>query len=200
MSLLNVVVGDDVGWLCVDTTCKDFAAGHYFEQSKMLLLAHRNAVVACRGEQVFLAHVFLNCFMSQTDSFDAVVATWPDLLAEARAGYLRQAEAMQLSVPAMGHEIVLLGWSGKQDRPVCIAASRQSDSEDFEVEEVAYRIAPGTGGKVTDLSSLPEMVALAREQVLAVRRDHPGEPIGGRLLLAEVTRAGTMIRELARLD
>ena len=68
------------------------------------------------------------------------------------------------------------------------------------MREVACRIAPGTGGEVTDLSSLPAMVALAREQVRAVRRDHPGEPIGGRLLLAEVTRTGTAVRELAKLD
>lgn len=200
MSLLNVVIGGDVGWLCVDTMSRDFEDGRYFEQSKMVLLAHQNAVVACRGEQVFLAHVFLNCFMSRTESFDEITAIWPDLLADARTGYLRQAEAMGMAVPGMGHEIVLLGWSGRRDRPLCLVARRESDSEAFDVQEVTCRLAPGTSGKFTDFSSLSTMVALAREQVLAVRRDYPGEPIGGRLLLAEVTREGTVIRELARLD
>ncbi|MGN7918866.1 hypothetical protein [Lysobacter sp. 22409] len=200
MSLLNVVVGDGIAWLCVDTNSRSVAGDHSFQQSKMVSLAHHSAVIACRGELSFLAHVFLNCFLTPEQDFDSLLESWRRRLAEATAGYLQMAEANKWEAAAVGHEVVLLGWSNTRGQPVCLAARRQSAKDEFETTEVTCRIAPAPGRKVSNLSNLSEMEALARDQVHAVRRDNPGEPIGGKLLLAEVSRGKVAFRELATLD
>ena len=200
MSLMNVVVGDGIGWLCVDTTSQNLAQGTYFQQSKMVQLAHHNAVIAIRGELSFLAHTFLNCFLAPADDFDALLESWPRRLTEATNNYIQQAQAMKFDAAALGHEVVLLGWSNARARPVCLAAHRKSTADAFDLSETNCRVAPDPGRSVTNLSSLAAMEALARDQVRMVRRENPDEPIGGRLLLAEVTCAGTMIRELAKLE
>jgi hypothetical protein len=200
MSLLNVVVGDGVGWLCVDTNSQFIADGRYLHQSKMVSLAHLNAVVACRGELNFLAHMFLNCFLTPADEFDSLLDSWSRRLTEATANYLQQAEAMQFDAGAVGHEVLLLGWSNARGQLVCLAACRESTKDEFDVVEVKCRIAPDPGRSVSDLSSLSAMEVLARDQVRTIRRDSPSEPIGGRLLLAEVTRRQTVFRELVSLD
>lgn len=200
MSLLNVVIGDGIAWLCVDTNSRSVASDQNFPQSKLVSLAHYNAVVACRGELSFLAHVFVNCFLAPESGFDGLLHSWRRRLAEATANYLQMANANQFDAGAVGHEVVLLGWSQSRGKPVCLAASRRSTNDEFDVEEVTCRLAPDPGREVLDLSDLSAMELLARDQVRTVRRENPGEPIGGKLLLAEVTRGKTILRELADLD
>lgn len=43
------------------------------------------------------------------------------------------------------------------------------------------------------------MLVLSRAQVSHFRRDHPGAPIGGRLIVAEVTREAIAIRQAGEL-
>jgi hypothetical protein len=200
MSLLNVVVGDEIAWLCVDTTSQVIADGRCIHSSKMIHFPHINAVVACRGELSFLANIFLSCFFDPVHDFDSLLQVWPKRLIDATEDYLHRAKESAFDVSLVGHEVILLGWSNARSRPVCLASRRQSASEIFESMEVNCRLAPNPGQSLFDFSSLASLEEVARAQVHAVRVSNSGDPIGGKLLLAELTAKRTLFSEIALLD
>lgn len=204
MSLLNFAVQEDVGLLCVDTTTRS-DDGSYSERSKMLHLGHINGVVACRGDIKFLAVLFTGLGFDPPTDFDALLETWPQRLATATEPYLQYVKQPAPGADPVPCFVALLGWSHSHGRPVCHTAVRGSAAEPFKVKAACCSVGPIPDCPVPNLTAmqLPDAVramdALVREQVSKVRRDLPGAPIGGRLLLAEVTREGTSIRELATL-
>lgn len=200
MSLLNVVVREEVGWMCVDTTTLFVEDGIRSEQSKMLPLVHVNAVVGCRGDISFLSSLF-HAFMDvPAKDFDGLAQSWPQHLEVAMRHYEKRANVENFDPHALGSHVALLGWSNARRHPLGMVALRQDGRDSFDVGEIATPcFGPDPGHAVPVVADLKAMHALAREQVSKVRREHPGEPIGGRLLLAEITREGTSIRELATL-
>lgn len=204
MSLLNLAVQKEVGLLCVDTTTQS-EDGSYCERSKMLHLGHINGVVACRGDIHFLVFLFAGLGIEPPTDFDALLESWPRRLAAATEPYLQQVRQPAPSADPVGCFVALLGWSRARGRPVCHKAERESASDPFEIETANCSVGPVPDYPPLDLTvmqvpdAIRTMEALAYDQVRKMRRERPSYPIGGRLLLAEVTREGTSIRELATL-
>lgn len=201
MSLLNVVVRNNVGWMCVDTQTRIEEDGRFSTQSKMLPLVHVNAVVGCRGDITFLPAIF-HAFMDEpVGDFDALAEVWSDRLNVAMECYRNRAEKEGFDPHKIGSHVALVGWSSARGKPFGLVALRDDGADSFRVGEITGRpcIGPNPGHDVPHITNLDAMKALAREQVRKMRREHPGEPIGGRLLLAEVWRARMKISELAML-
>jgi len=200
VTLLNVTVREDVGWMCMDTMTLGEKDRDLFQQSKMLPLVHVNAVFGCRGDLQFLWFLFPTCCLMRVTDFDELLNAWPECLAQATLGYFQQSGRTGFDVIGSEQNVALLGWSNSRERPVCLTAVRTPGRNSFDVAEaIVPFVAPDPGHAVPCVPTLLAMESLAREQVSKVRHDFPGAPIGGRLLLAEVTRKGTSIRELATL-
>lgn len=200
MTLLNVAVREDVGWMCMDTMTLDEKDRNLFQQSKMLPLVHVNAVFGCRGDLQFLWFLFPVCCLKRVGDFDELLNAWPECLAQATLGYFEQSGRTGFDARAYEQDVALLGWSNSRERPVCLTAVRAPGRDSFDVgEAIIPFVAPDPGHAVPGVPTLQAMESLAREQVIKLRHDFPGAPIGGRLLLAEVWRAKMKIRELATL-
>lgn len=200
MSLLNVVVGKEVGWMCVDTTTWRVEDRRCSQQSKMLPLVHVNAVVGCRGDITFLSSVFYAFMDMPAEDFDGLAQSWSQRLEAAMRCYEKRANVENFDPHAMGSHIALLGWSNARGHPLGLVALRQDGRDSFDIGEMTGPcLGPHPGHEVPSVPTLQAMESLSREQVSKMRHDFPGAPIGGRLLLAEVTRECTSIRQLATL-
>lgn len=199
MSLLNIIVGDDVAWVAFDTDGISLRENRHYPWSKAVPIVHANVLLACRGERNFLTHTFFQGFLRDgPTNFDSFAGIFEDMLRAAAESYAQQAAQAGVDAASIGLEIVMVGWSESQNRPVCLAASRSPNTLAFEIKETRCRIAPGV--PCSDLSSIAAVADLARKQVFAMRSSQPNEPIGGNLMLAEITRLGMSFKTICQLS
>lgn len=202
MSLLNIVVGEQLAWAAFDTQGKSIEDGpKYWRWSKAIPLVHANCLLCCRGERLFFAQAFLNLLGTNGfDDFDTIEARFPEVLNASLRDYIAYTKHLGVNISSVGNEICLLGWSETRGRPCLIASHRSPGATAFEINESRCRVAPAVESSLLgDLSTVPAMIRLAREQVASFRSQAPDEPIGGELIIAEITRAGMSFRKIADL-
>ena len=195
MSLLNVWLSPSRAVVCVDTKSSTLDREHFGESSKMALAPHSGVIVAVNGYALALRSLFAwLCNNSQDDTSIDGISDW-------MSGQLNDPE-IKAGIDAAGLVAVFVGYSKrtKKYRGIRIA---KHDSTDFSAKEISpYMLLPGDPWPATALPVPDNRYAclnIARRQVEWARKNHPGEPIGGRLLMAEVSQKEAKIYEAGLL-
>lgn len=205
MSLLNVVLEDKAAFVAVDTEFRGVASGSFFHGDKMLILPSAGAVFASRGERTFLHWVF-NWYLTalQTHDFDAIKGNLLQVARAQFAAYREQCKAH--AVPADHFEniqLVVVGYSEQDEQFIGLNVTRRSGDPDFMLKRMETGIVSPefkrdlTGLRVPDRHAW--LLEVARAQVAEVKAEDPDSPIGGRLLVAHLSRREIIVRDEGRL-
>lgn len=201
MSLVNVWITPAKAMVVVDTEARDELDGTYFEMSKMLTLPHANVVVAGRGQNIFMNVLFSYLHNNGATTFDAFEDAMPLLLASTTAGL--KASSYVFAGPIEEQEVALVGYSEARGGMACVVW-QSKDASGFHPQEVDdIYLSPwdsaawGQGG--LQASTPHHAQVISQEQVARSLDRHPEAAIGGRLLLAEVTRDDCRVSTLARV-
>lgn len=216
MSLLNIYIAAHRALVGVDTACglvpgqsmEDWCAANApglkppAELSKLWSIAHCGAVIACRGTVLFSMEVFGAA--SMLPSVDAIEDGMGELLEHiGAANDARQAAAeTPYELRFAAQQIALVGWSRREGSMIATVWERAAGpGQRFVVDQVDRFAAPWETewGAAIEPRTDHDMLQLARAQVPRLRAAHPGAPIGGRLIVAEVTRGAVAVREVGQL-
>lgn len=206
MSILNFSCTPQRVLLAVDTLGL-LPSGRQVEATKLVPLAHLNVLIAGRGRQGFFHSAVARCLSTDWPSFDALLEVAPSMVIADAV----KAEAHFSALP-VENELVIAGWSDARERMVArrffvdLAGS-------IAWADKAWSLAPGEcfdEATAPGWTNVETMIAAARLQVLhaqqtwrssalfaAMGGDAP--PIGGRLLMAELTRDRLTIECVAEL-
>ena len=170
--------------------------------SKLYPITHSGALIAGRGTIPFILDV-VGC-ASMVESFDQLEDRMPALLRQVSEIDAARVEAAPLpeKVKHPKREILLVGWSEREGSMVATHYECQAGlGQAFDAQPVDLLQAPWDAeqGPAIEPRTDHDMLQLALAQVSHVRAKHPGAPIGGRLIVAEVTRAGVTIRHAGSL-
>jgi hypothetical protein len=186
MSILNVSVSPALARVAVDTRCIALD-GRRGEGSKLVPLVHLNAVFAMRGPLDFLGNVYC-CCSTHPANLDQLLEAMPDALQHC---YERQfAGAAEDTFSPI--QFVVAGWSIKQQRMVAMDYLLDTLGGTFSLRKQIdpWTLAPGERGTAPTKSDLAsaDLVEIATAQTRHALAANPSEGIGGRLLIAEITR------------
>jgi len=216
MSLLNVYLAAHRALVGVDTACglppgqslQDWCAANApgqqppAELSKLWPIAHAGAVIACRGIALFGMEVY--CAASMLPSVDAIEDGMGELLklVSAASDARHAAAGMPDEARFAKQEIALVGWSQREGAMIATVWVREAGpGRPFVVDQVDRFTAPWESewGEAIEPRTDHDMLQLARVQVSRFRVAHPGAPIGGRLLVAELTRSQITVRQAGEI-
>lgn len=216
MSLLNVYVAAHRALVGVDTACGAIPGDPVAEWmarsapgqslpahvSKVFPIAHLGAVLAARGTHTFLMDVVGPA--AACASVDELEDVLPKILEAADQAHANRCRHFGLpdQVTHAAQELLLVGWSAREGGMIATIYEREAGpSQAFTVDQVEAWAAPWetSYGQAIEPRTDHDMLQLARAQVSHSRRDHPGAPIGGRLIVAEVTREAIAIRQAGEL-
>lgn len=203
MSILNFSCTPERVLLAVDTLAR-MEGGLGLEATKLIGLAHLNVLLAGRGRQGFFHAVVNRCLGSHLPpSLDAFLEGAHSIVADAVTA--------SADYGATEDEIVIAGWSDSRQRMVARRFFVNLGGA-IEWADRAWGLAPG---ECFDEATAPRpanvetMIAAARLQVQYAQETWKssalgiamgGEcPIGGRLLVAELTRARLTVECVAQL-
>ncbi|EHR71379.1 hypothetical protein BurJ1DRAFT_2550 [Burkholderiales bacterium JOSHI_001] len=208
--MLNIAVTPERVLIATDSMVGPAAyrkkAGAIVERSKLVALAG-GVVLAGRGTLSHMHRVYQMLLRSPTD-FDDAVTQLPSVLYLTGRHLESNARAVGLSAPA-GQEIAVAGWSRWRKRMAAVVFEQVSRRDGYrqlnfgsEPTEgrVGHNVWHAEPGGIPFPRTLDDMVTLSLHQHRTVTERFPSSPeIGGRLLVAEVTRHGVTLQERADL-
>lgn len=213
MSLLNVLLEDGSALVVTDTQYREVTSGAYFESSKMFPIVHSNVLLASRGNQLFSLLVHEQCMgglfaANETYTFDTIESNLPDIVAKASAHFAAvpgaHLDPQNEGALIGGIEVAIVGWSEKDQSMRGLSCVRTDIHSQFSIARMGTgQIAPAVTEDLRHIhcaNRVEYLIHIARAQVRQVRKEHPGYPIGGRLILADMTRDRMEIRPIADLD
>ncbi len=205
MSLLNVFVSPDRVLIGVDTYALSPHGLGGYEISKLIPLVHANAIVAGRGLNTFLIEVFAGCFLLPRADFDQIDIRLCQRVDDVWQSVEAAAVHGGLAPDALGAcDLVVAGWSSSMSTMSAVHYARRPGEHGFGRSEIRGRfIAPAVAMRGCDPASATDAFALMRSiaqaQVRGVLGSQSEQPIGGRLLIAELDRHRFDIRDAGRL-
>lgn len=197
MSILNVHVSPSLARVYVDTIVS--RGGAYQHGDKMLALGQSNLVIAGRGDLVLMAHLAACLTNLSPEGYDGALFGMDDVLRDEVSAYEAVRE-MHGHAPLQGLEFVIAGWSKSAGACAATRWERWEGEEAFKAIPVEpWSLSPDAStGQPDEPDTVEKVLAYARTQV---RRLAPlTGAVGGRLLLAEVTRDGVSMRTVAELS
>jgi len=208
MSLLNVRVQRDRATILVDTMgfrAEDpTAAG--FTMSKLLPLVHCETVFAARGQVNVIWGVWSAFYLEHDVHFDMIVgkmtATLQGMLLEARRNGVQLLQAggdCRLGNPL---ELIVVGRSRETACPRAMywEINAKGDVQGpIEVEGYVSPLRDATARPAVLPDCDADWLTLVREQVADCRRILPGVPIGGSLIVAELSDQGLQVRSCGQI-
>ena len=187
MSLLIAWTNTERALVAVDTASEGALDKARGEASKLFTLVHLNAVIASIGD-LALSHAIQRECLKRGGDFDSLSNAWRSIVDSAM-------HACEEHARAMGYETMprqcaaFVGWSPALRRMRGLWAWRSERDKPFVISELDSVISPGFPGLPDgDPDSVEKVHAIAAGQVAHVRATVPECPIGGRLVLAEITR------------
>lgn len=211
MSLANVLFdGRGAAYVCVDTRALAIRPNEkepkgIFEASKMLHLPAASTVFAVRGDGTLLRWVF-NHYAThlETLDYDSITRTIKEVVREQFDGYRKHQRLHGLAnAVGDGTEIHVVGWSVAQDRPAGVSVLASEEIEGL-VREVPMHpkgmACPPFDAKpeASDLHSDVDYLRWMALQQVSGWTDR-NIPIGGRLLVAKITRGIIVFQDLGSI-
>lgn len=204
MSLMNVRVSPDRVLVSVDTLAS-VATVHpqhggvlrKMAVSKMIALPHLPLLVAVNGDGLVLTNLIAMLHSSAED----VDIEW---LAERLAPQLDAMVDQILPSVMPGWQFVptaiLIAGKSPSGMKAYLASRRLGESK-FSCQPCGEVTMPGFDWTDAPVDAVDDasFAKLAGLQVERTRREHPEMAIGGRMLLAEITASGTVIRDVCEL-
>lgn len=200
MSLCNVWWSPERVLVAVDTEASELG-GPAQCTSKLFPLVHANMVITGRGYIGFAAGIWAKCVRLARDA-DETFDAMPEMLTQ---NFDEMAARPDAPDDIDQCESVACGWSPRHQRMLCRAWLQESRESGF----VCHQLGPGLTSLVAPWpADRPElriggddtaMSRAAREQVRYVREHFPSMPIGGRLVVAELTRDSMTMRTICDL-
>lgn len=204
MSLVNFRVDADRILVAVDSI--GGASKHRLHMNKLFPIPHTNMLLCGRGSMNFLAKVSYVCgLMSGFDEVRAELPkALPGLLLTAR---VEAALYWALSLGRLGSpkldamELYVFGWSEQQEEMTAMRFTKRRGVRGFALDDdLAEGVGPALAHEFPVLDSVETMMRVANEQVTCALRDDPGTPIGGRLMVAELTRDAITLRSAGSIN
>ncbi|WP_151449272.1 hypothetical protein [Lacisediminimonas profundi] len=207
MSMINVFLSPSKALIGVDTEGINGLTGDFIRVGKMIYLPQVNIVLAGRGTAAFLLvlHTMLTDALMRMHGggdFDSAAAAMPELVGAAYKAINAAMPDVGLYGIPEGQQAVLIGWSAIQSR-MQACAYLQSPSAEVEVvniEDPGYMMPWNAAwGEPPEGCSPADMVELALCQVRNVKCESPGTPMGGNLIIAELSRSAMSVRDMGKL-
>lgn len=213
MSLVNISLTPQRALIAVDTETGN-PNGEFGEGSKMTLLPHCNIVLAVRGTTVLMGTVFSGAVMAWPSDFETIEKNMPAVMTQT-IDYMR-ANAAQLfpntEIDQDDHRnvadqnVMMVGYSPSRGRMAAVAFSTSRSSAEvasYELEAIDANAAPWSEDWEEDMfdPNTPElMLSLAKFQRKRCKSILADTPIGGRLMLCELTKDEAKFSSLGLLD
>lgn len=201
MSLVNFSVQPDRILVAVDSIGGN--SKFRMHVSKMFPIPHANMLVCGRGSMAFLARVTQVCGL--LSGIDEARKFFPDELPKLLR-YVRT-EAILHAILSLGRfggfdlsifdaqEIYVFGWSDEDGEFTALQFQKHAGARRFTLEDdLAEGVAPKLEREFPPLDSPETMMRVAGEQVRNAMREGANIPIGGRLVVAELTRDACKVR------
>jgi hypothetical protein len=194
MSLVNVFLSPHRALIGVDTQAYDYTTGKFINLSKLVHFPHANTIMASRGTNIFTN--FLYGALSQAaarkggDGFESLAEAMPEAFEET---YHCINAAPTAGIERSGQQTVLVGWSHHQNRMRAVFFEKTSSSAGVNVTQIqdpGYMMPwdTSTWGEAPDGDDSRTMIQLPLSQARRTKQESPGTAMGGRLMLAELTR------------
>lgn len=212
MSLLNVWISPGRALVAVDTAVDAMNPADRqiarIEASKLFYFPHCQMAMGCRGQQVFATDVFRAVHLSahETVSLDVIERAFPGDLNGMLAVHAHMMKQHGLDVShTFETELAFVGYSKRRGCMAGIAYAIRPGEREFTAAEIQpWRIGPDPGMENPPVEALDDpavMELIARQQVKRARQLLGGNPpIGGHLLLAELTPDSFSMRQIAVLS
>lgn len=186
MSLIVANVTKERALLAADTRSSAAQPGHlpWKECAKIVALPHMSAAVAGNGNADLLYHFTA---MILRGDFDAVCNGMAQGLVDVAMGELKKQQGIERFDIRDEQTIVIAGWSTALGRMRGLCAERVKGDATFQVVEFGHIVAPPLpDGPIPDS---PEKVReIAARQVEQTHRTIPSCPIGGHVILCDITK------------
>lgn len=206
MSLVQILLQPDEAYVAVDTRTAGFVPGSVkpkiYEGTKMIPLLAAQVIFTIRGDGHFLRWVF-NHFSTNQGSldFDAIAESLEDVVRRCALGYQAALSRQGLrGADRLGNEICAVGWSQRTQSMGCVLVLTKGHSVQSSVRKNGV-IGPALSAPLDARTMLEdgEFIRRARQQVEVAAAEDPAMPIGGRLLLARLTRTELSVRDLGEI-
>jgi hypothetical protein len=192
MSLVQVWLENDRARVAVDTLYTMPGVG-MAEGSKLLPLPHAGTVFAYRGAFGAFALVFAYLYVAQTDSFDSIIAGVPNCVLQAKANLHPDAAAWEFELHVVGYSDELQRFSS-----MLFLVDLKAGTAEAKPLNGPCRVGPAIN-PVPELNNDAAMFEVARAQVAWMRDNEPELATGGRLLIAELTRAAITVKQAGQI-
>lgn len=197
MSLICAFVTPQAVTVAVDTAVIA-SDGSMSSTSKMVPLVHYPAVIAYRGCALFLEMIFSGCH-AIGGTFDDLLEAMPKLLVEVTPQFRRLAQQLGTTDERLlgTHNVILAGWSERQGRMICRAYAQDSADEGFGVDDIQNMYGAPWDSSLIALA--PDVMRFASAQVRLMHAKAPEATVGGRLIVARITKDGLSVQHAGDL-
>lgn len=197
MSILNVLLRPDQLLVAVDTLAEDARTGAHSSGAKVLLIPQHNVVLAARGSTQFFLRIYelaLQASYRADFTIEQLTKELGLVIDKLWPSYERAAIDAGLPKQSLGTELVLGGWSPKNERMVATAYAKN----DSATPAVVQQLDGGLASPGEPLRGRPD--SFASEDVLAAGRlqaiylnEHMGRQVAGGRLLAGILQQGQAV-------
>lgn len=202
MSLVNVTFHAKRALVCVDTE-GGYKAPDGTDQrgecSKMVALSHLPIVFAVRGVNYTLSFAYVMAAHAWPATFEGIASGLPSAMLEA----IKQARTGMPGVEIGKQEIVMVGHCSTAGRIRAIhfwvIPGGEVEHREMEPDDVMLSPWADEWGEPFEAHTADTMRMAAMEQIRRAKAIYPEAPLGGRLLLAEVTKDAVNMRQLATI-
>jgi hypothetical protein len=156
-----------------------------------------------RGDGLVLTNARTLLESSLPGSFDEAVEYMPWIMEQAYTLVMDARKARHNMHTFEGAEAVLVGWSPSKQRFAGERWRRYPQDAAFEALPVGHMLVMPEIDMIEAVESPDtdtKMEELKRRQMAYVKREAPGYPCGGRVLMAELTRDAVTVRTIADLE
>lgn len=204
MSILNVWCRPDGAFVAVDTEVQ-FPGGAKAHAPKIYLLPVPNLILAIRGQFISGQVIFNLLNLSNPATFDQAADCLPKIIDHAVATLIE--EARSGAIPYEIHpatQVALCGWSDQHGSFRVAVVDHSGMPTHYECTNTTSVFMPWDSSwgvcPVREAASSAQMLELATHQLRHGRRSFPNSGFGGRLIVAQLKRSETTVRDLGSVS
>lgn len=204
MSILNVLLSDRELVVCTDTLAEDALTGRHSSGAKLLLIPQYQLVLACRGSAQFFLRLYelsLQASFRAEFTMEQLTAEFGLVIDKLWPNYLMAARSAGLDTQGLGIEVVLGGWSPKNNRMLATAFAKDSSESATLVQPITGQLS-SPGDPLRDWQpsmTTSSLLEAGRRQAIFLNSRMARTVAGGRLLAAIVRPGEASIKDLGNL-